>query len=164
MRARLALVLSVVLLAVARAGEPKVGEWTLIHEQTGSIEKDVYAWLEKADEKTLTVCRQELAPGRATARAKPERTELAKKPRSVPPGAAVSDDIIEVKGKKLAVKKVENASTIARNKVVTTRWISADVPLDGVVREVVVREGKEESRRSLLDWGESGGAEKPLEH
>jgi hypothetical protein len=163
-------------LAVAeqRATHPleqaKAGQWVLhrIVASSGDAptESCVYKWIDKVDHREVHLRIQPVSKDGRYALAAPTLTivNLDKPPDSDDTSSATTEDEIAVKGRKVKCKRVEVVTLdSAHGKLTTTRWISDEVPIYGTVRSITVdREHREVSRTDLLDYGDSGGAEKPM--
>jgi hypothetical protein len=78
--------------------------------------------------------------------------------------ASTSEEEITVKGKSMKCIRTETVTDLGRGNTTTIRWVSRDVPIFGLVRSVVLDKNKKElSRYDLVDFGDTGGAARPLE-
>jgi hypothetical protein len=154
--------------ALARA---KPGAWSLVRNTdvvAGEAKIDiVYSWVAKLDGKSITVSTQHLKEGAKAASGKAQSKVLdidkvasAMEHDFKAPGTTITDETLEVAGKKIKCKKLETKT----DRGSATKWISDEVPPLGLVKLLVLAaDGKEVRRSELLDWGESGGAEKPVD-
>jgi hypothetical protein len=169
------LLLVALLVAVARAEDSplaraKKGEWVLekyvVTYPGGQTTFHNYAWIEKVDGKKVTLKRQPVKEdGKTGLDAARDREIDLDKLASASGDKKVSEEEVEVKGKKLKCRKVERTEPAdGPAKPVTITWTSSDVPLYGKVREIVKdKDGKEFSRMDLVDWGSEGGAARDVD-
>jgi hypothetical protein len=152
--------------------DAKVGEWTLMKQKIswpgGSAVSFVYAYVSKVDGRKVSVVTQTLNEDGKTGLMAGVTTvrDLDKKPE---PGdakatkATVSYEDLDVNGKKIKCKKTETEVLTNGVTATTTTWVSNDVPVHGLVRLVVKdKDGKEQIATEIVDFGSTGGAEKPL--
>ncbi len=154
-----------------RLEKAKASQWVLQKSASldGATNKTVtrnfYLWVDKVDGRKVHLKIQNLSDdGRTGVAPAIERViDLATISARSDVNAKTSDDVVEVKGKKLKCKR--RVETFDSKDIVSKsiEWTSNEVPVFGVVKAVVYgQDGKELSRTELKDWGESGGAEKPV--
>jgi hypothetical protein len=148
------------------------GQW-VIHGETplNAFGETLYSyqWVEKVDGRKVHLKTQAIRADRKTGIDEPVAgvVDLDKKPpdNDGPKATSTTLEEITVNGKKLSCRKVETITIDpVLGKLTTTVWTSSSVPIFGMVRTVKVdKDGRETSRVELLDWGETGGKEKPLD-
>jgi hypothetical protein len=152
----------------APIADAKVGEWELMKTTStlpiGTDVKFIYLWVSKVEGKKITVMIQTLREDQKTGLAAPQASvvDLDKKPDKTSE-PKVSDEEIEIKGKKVRCKKTETTTDTPKGKVTVVAWTTNEVPVHGIVRQVFRdTDGKEIWRSELVDFGTEGGKEKPL--
>jgi hypothetical protein len=170
-RTLLAASLALAVLAVARADDPplskaKVGEWTLQKQViSGSMTLGVYMYVSKVEGKKVTIVTQPLAADMKTpsAAAQTHNPIDLEKYQANKDEKKLADEDVEVKGKKIKCRKTESTTDTSSGKVTTTTWSSSDIPVYGIVRQIVKdKDGKELLHSDLVDWGADGAKEKPV--
>jgi len=154
---------------VKRLETAKAGQWIFAKSSStldGKTEtRYVYQWIAQVDGRRVTVKTQLLhedgknaiTPAREIVYDLDAKIGALVKPTS----ERMTDEVIEIKGKKLRCKKTEQVWDA--NNVVsrTIQWTSIEVPVWGLVRSLDYgQDGNVISRVELLDWGTSGGGEK----
>jgi hypothetical protein len=165
--------LSVVVAQVAQAQslpnpleKAKEGQWIQSKSVAGGMTTQMYQWVSKVDGKKITLRTQILnADGKTAMMAGTDGViDLAQTGSSAPAGSAdapkpaISDDEVEVKGKKLKCKKIE----VKSGPITSTTWISEEVPVTGLVKSISTQDGNEVAKLELVDFGQQGGADKPV--
>ncbi|MEZ0227847.1 MAG: hypothetical protein ACAI25_04430 [Planctomycetota bacterium] len=143
----------------------KEGQWVLQKTTASGFTSHIYQWVSKVDGKKITLRTQILnADGKsAMAAANDVVIDLEKKeggsaaPAADAPKPTISDDEVEVKGKKVKCKKIE----VTVNGVASTTWISDEIPVSGLVKSIATKDGAELSKFELVDFGDTGGKDKP---
>jgi hypothetical protein len=171
-RPLVALALSLAVVALARADEnplakAKAGEWVIQKNVVAGMRPfGTFTFIAKVDGKKVTVASQPLAEDMKTATAAAQTRDPVESDKALPASKddkRLADEEIEAKGKKLKCKKTESIVETKDGKFVTTTWTSSEVPVYGIVRQVVKdKDGQEVLRSDLVDWGAEGGKEKPL--
>ncbi|MBI3722728.1 hypothetical protein HY251_02055 [bacterium] len=157
----------------------KVGQWTLHKAKLnfpGATEtnKLTYIWVSAVDGKKVTTIKQsgeeEKHDGKPTGRidwSKPEKPYTfdpdSSRKDTPPEKAKESDEDLEYKpGKKLKCHKSElSMNQPPMGKITVTRWSSADVPIERLVKLVMKdKDGKDMNVTTLEDYGNEGGKEK----
>jgi hypothetical protein len=149
----------------------KAGSWTIEKGVTNVPGKEprgefTYRWVSKVDGRNVTVSTQAIKDDLKTGIA-PARTMVVDGAKKAEENAAairdkkatVTDDEIELKGKKLKCKRVERQ---AAGGVTIILWVTDEIPVNGVARSVAKNGDKETFRAEVVDWGLEGGAEKPV--
>ncbi|MBI3725368.1 hypothetical protein HY251_15655 [bacterium] len=154
-------------LETARAGHWVFNRSTTL---TGGVTKTAYScsWVEKVADRKVFLKTQEVDAKGAKGITRPLGSVVnldEKSPLDENAGAAIGEEEIIVKDKTLMCRKVTTIKHDAlMGKVTQTVWTSRDVPLYGVVRrETVDKTGDVVAKFELIDWGLTGGGEKPLE-
>lgn len=147
----------------------KAGEWVLekrvIAVGKDSVTLGVYMWVSSVDGRKVTIMVQPLGadmktPSDAAQTAKPIDLDKAAQD---PNEKKVGDEEVEAKGTKLKCKKAETTNDTPQGKLTTTTWSSGNVPVYGIVRQIVKdKDGKELVHTDLADWGADGAKEKPF--
>ncbi len=155
-----------------RLESAKMGQWVL--QKSASLDgatnkvvtRNFYQWIDKVDGRKVHLKIQNLSDdGRTGVAPAIERViDLATIAARSDANATTTDDLVEVKGKKLKCRR--RVETEFGSKDILSKsieWTSTDVPIFGIVKVMLYGQaGKELSRTELKDWGESGGAEKPV--
>jgi hypothetical protein len=145
-----------------------VGEWVLNRSTLTGHDKNTvsfhYRWVDKVDAKSVTLMDQLVAEDGQTglASASPIVIKLDEKPAD-DAATATSDAEIIFKNKPLKCQKIDIVVLDGTNKLTTTRWISKEVPIYGIVKTVTFdKDHKEISRTELIDFGKTGGAARTI--
>jgi hypothetical protein len=166
------------LVTLASAGDAKsaletarVGQWTLGKTVMPSSNYTMftYVWVSKVDSRKVTLSQQilkdkntGLVPATTTV------IDLDKKPEAPLKESAkpkVSEEEIALEnGKKLKCTRTEGETEISgMGKLVTIVWTSPEIPINNMAKSIVKdKDGKTLSTSETLDYGQAGGAEKPL--
>lgn len=154
-----------------RLVKAKPGEW-VIEKRTGkgsgAPAEPVFElrWVSKVEDKVVTVMTQTLDPDLKSGLSKPNLTQPTAFEPMMRRGVKtkVTEGVeVEVAGKKLKCRRLDETVTMGKLETKTSLWISDEVPLDGVVLWEAAIGGTDQTvRGELVDWGTSGGAEKPL--
>ncbi len=175
MSRRLLVLLALVTCLVAARAEDsplarsKVGEWVLQKQViTGggaALTLGTYMWVSKVDGRKVTIMTQPLGADLKT----PSDAAQTSKPIDLDKLAAdanakkLGEEEVEAKGTKLKCTKSETTNDTPQGKLTTTTWTSSDVPVYGIVRQIVKdKDGKEVLHTDLADWGADGAKEKPF--
>lgn len=154
-----------------RLEKAKAGQWVL---QTSAsldgvtnkiVTRKFYQWVDKVDGRKVHLKIQNLSDdGRTGVAPAIERVlDLATISARSDANAKTTDDVVEVKGKKLKCKRRVETFDSKDMLSKSIEWTTDKVPIFGVVKVVVYgQDGKELSSTELKDWGEHGGAEKPV--
>jgi hypothetical protein len=149
--------------------QARAGQWVLHRSvvQQGETPADnlIYKWIDSVHGREVHLKIQPVMEGGRFALAAPTLTivNLDKPPdREGAPSAATEEDLV-FKGRKLRCRRVETVTDDPlRGRVMTTRWSSSEVPIYGTVKSITLdKDQREVSRIDLVDFGESGGAERP---
>jgi hypothetical protein len=176
-----AIVCAALLVVQARADDAKnplekakAGQWVLQKITTKYSGMNTttlsYTWVDRVEGRKVILKTQTLNPDGKTAmmaaaetpydlEAKSERAEK----KEAAPKPTVTEEEIEVKGKKMKCQKTETTSEIGGAKTTTTTWTSSEIPLYGTAKMVTKdKDGNETSLTETIDWGQDGAKEKPL--
>ncbi len=165
-------------MSLVSAGEPsthplakaKAGQW-VFHRSTGSSgDADnpsfTYKWIDKVEKTEVRLMIQPVTEDGKLGLSAPTlmTVNLDKPPDKEEASTATAEEELVVKGKPLKCKRIDFVTQDTRHgKVTTSRWVSDEVPIYGTVRMITFDKDKKEiARTDLLDFGETGGAEKPL--
>ncbi|MBI3722729.1 hypothetical protein HY251_02060 [bacterium] len=158
--------------ALAFADEPKHplagakgGEWVLAKTTTttGGGEPKIgwlYRWVSKVEGTKVTVMVQPMKTDKlGSMAAAATHHDSSVKPDAPGKDARVSDDEVEVNGKKLKCKKIETK----KDDRTSTKWTSSEIPISNEAKVVEKdKDGKELVKIETVDYGLTGGAERPL--
>jgi hypothetical protein len=144
----------------------KTGQWVLQKSTAAGNTTWLYQWVKAVEGKKITLRTQILnADGKTGMMAGNDSViELGGQPSTAPapggdaPKPKITDDEVELKGKKLKCKKTE----IATGPSLSTTWTSDEVPVTGLVKMVAMADGKESMRLEVVDYGATDGADKPV--
>jgi len=155
----------------------KAGQW-VFHESRGTSPIDSakpdaakptysYQFVEKVEGRQVHLMTQAVSADGKTGLEAPVPTvvDLDQKPADAESEAsATSEEELTVKGKPMKCIKIETVTEDPTNgKLTTIRWVSKEVPIFGLVRSIVLNKDKKELLKiDLLDFGDTGGAEKPV--
>src|SRR5262245_29634525 len=80
------------------------------------------------------------------------------------PAPAVTEEEIEVKGKKMKCQRTELTTEIAgMGKVTSVTWTSSEIPIWGTAKSISRdKDSNETSVVETIDWGSEGAKEKPV--
>jgi len=153
-----------------RLEKAKAGQWVFQKSTSfdGATNKTVthfYQWIDKVDGRKVHIKVQKLSDdGRMGVAPAIERViDLATISARSDANAKITDDVVEVNGKKLKCKKRVETFDLTNMVSKSIEWTSDAVPIFGVVKVVLYgQDGKELASTELKDWGEHGGAEKPV--
>jgi hypothetical protein len=146
----------------------RAGQWT-IHRtmmSPGSLSDAtyVYEWVVKVDGRKVLIKTQPLDPDLQCGLASSVESVIdldAPAPRPLVE-SPLGEEEVSARGTRLLCRKVETVEA-GDIKGKTISWLSDLVPISGLAKRVKLDpEGKELFRTELIDWGETGGAEKPL--
>jgi hypothetical protein len=144
----------------------KVGSWCtakMTNAFGGKPEtSNMYAWVTKVEGDKVTASKQELKADGKTATAPAETVDATaqfaqyeQKFKKLNP--TVTEETLEINGKKVKCTKVEASA----QGMTETDWFSAEIPVTGVAKCIAKAGDKEVLRLEVIDFGETGGAEKP---
>jgi hypothetical protein len=145
------------------------GQWA-VHRTTtnlGAETPDVtatYQWVARVDRRKVTLRSQPVSPDGKKALAEASEIVIDLDAEAFGAKPTTTPVELEIKGVKISCDLVETKDALEpESKARTLTWLSDQVPVRGIVkRDTYDRDGKLSSRTELLDWGESGGAEKPF--
>src|SRR5262249_30735251 len=141
-RLRAAVAIVLVATALVRADD-KAGQWVLRRHLASGFTSHVYSWVDKVEGRKVHRKLQLLDPDGKTAVTTPEETVIdldAPRPRGdgKEPKPKTGADAVECRGKRLECTRTETTSDALGLKMTTIVWTSAEVPLDGIVKVVVL--------------------------
>jgi hypothetical protein len=145
----------------AVATGPVPGEWTLQRDTTigpvGSAGETayLYAWISRVDGKKITVMHQlvDVTGKNGLTLPKPNVVESLGDAKRLNPASHYPEETITVKGKTFSCRKVGVGGELL--------WVAPEIPVYGLVRAVVKKDGRTIRTSDLIDWGASGGSERP---
>jgi hypothetical protein len=147
--------------------QAKAGQWTIHRTASPSSLTDetfTYEWVVKVDGRKVVIRTQPLDRDLERGLASPVESTLdvdAPTPPIVESPAGEEELLIH--GTRLLCRKVETVEIMSEGMTKTISWLSDRIPISGLVKRVKLdRDGKEIFRTDLIDWGTTGGAERPL--
>ncbi len=149
----------------------QVGQWVVEKSTASGMTSHVLKWVSKVEGKKLTLRTQMLNPDLTTGMlpANEMTMDLGATPMpgavpSVPapggpvPEARITEESLTVGGRAVRCKRME----VEMGGMVSRSWMSDQIPISGLARAVTSQGGSEVSRLEVVDFGTSGGADRPV--
>jgi hypothetical protein len=147
--------------------QAKAGQWT-IHRTMGpsslTDETFTYEWVVKVEARKVVIRTQPLDRDLERGLASPvESTFDLDAPAPPIVESPAGEEELNIHGTRLLCRKVETVEILNQGMTKTISWLSDRIPISGLVKRVKLdRDGKEIFRSDVVDWGNTGGAERPL--